>query len=102
MFAESAIPVQPKSLSDWLRATVWCRNHGISIQTFHRWRLREDGPPSYKLFGTWYVNPAEMEAWIKARSCRPSSSSPASTTPARRHREQLAADDLAREMLHGR
>lgn len=53
------------------RATAWCRDHGISLQTFHRWRLKPNGPPCRKLFGVWHVDDDEMDDWIASRSQRP-------------------------------
>src|SRR4051812_11833438 len=78
-------PVAPPNLQ---RATKWCREHGISIQTFHRWRFRPEGPPAHKLFGLWYVDPNEMDEWITSRSNRgPAAPQASPVTSARRRAE---------------
>jgi hypothetical protein len=81
----------PSSPPTHQRATDWCRGRGISIQTFHRWRLRQDGPPAQKIFGVWYVDPAEMDEWITSRSQRPAPSPAVPVMTAARRREVKAA-----------
>lgn len=94
---------EPSVPRNRLRATEWCRKQGINIQTFHRWRMRPDGPPAYKVFGTWYVDLDEMEAWIIHRSGRPALSVPApAPLSASRRREIEAADREARELMRVR
>jgi hypothetical protein len=96
MISETA-PARPDQASPptHQRATDWCRGRGISIQTFHRWRLRPDGPPALKIFGVWYVDPIEMARWIESRSQRPSSPPPAVPvlSAARRRDVQKAIDE---------
>jgi hypothetical protein len=84
-------------------ASVWCREHGVSLQTFHRWRLRQDGPPAYKLFGTWFVDDDQMAAWIESRSARPAPApSPVQQMTSARHAEVQRAIDEARELMASR
>jgi hypothetical protein len=84
-----------------VRASKWCRSLGVSLQTFHRWRLRPDGPPAYHIFGGWFVDPSEMEAWIANRSRRPSGTSPPPLSTSRRAQIQRAVEE-ARTLMSSR
>jgi hypothetical protein len=103
MIAEAAPIVQPTTPPNRQRATTWCRNHAVSVQTFHRWRLRPDGPPAYRIFGIWYVDPRQMEDWISGRSTHhPASAIAAPALSARRRAEIETAMTEARELMHSR
>jgi hypothetical protein len=87
-------PTQPNRQ----RASLWCRSQGVSLQTFHRWRLRPDGPPCLKIFGQWFIEADAMEQWIAERSRRPSDASPRAMS-ARRRFEIQAAMQEARKLM---
>src|SRR4051812_19999788 len=78
---------EPDAPPNLQRATKWCREQGISIQTFHRWRWRAEGPPPHRLFGLWYVDPNEMSEWIASRSNPPAAPQANPVTTARRRAE---------------
>lgn len=44
---------------------------GISVNTWRHWHKNKIGPPAYKLNGRVVYDPAEVDAWIRARRTIP-------------------------------